>query len=655
MQGRRSRAVEANSRTFRCGGQRPVTTIEHQTGVQCLSKPIALSGLPAGRAAGLSRRAHRCRPSDTAPTPTPPPLPSPLQVGFSTTCGPRSCQIHPTKAVTRTSNEPCARGVSWRLAGEEAEAVRAAVEFVRIQPEQNGPKRCLMNLDMTKCRSHLSVPAAGALLLIVAATAVVLAQAPAPPANPGSGEEGGRRARGGKKCPRSPEAPQREDRRRDRADSPGSGRQPGPDRVPTAAGAARQVRAGRRVPGRRCRSHVRRIQRRRADSDPTAARAWSRPRRAGQEDHRRGDLPAAGAPAGGPDPAGRAVGPPANCAGARRRHPPTQKPAPEQTADGRCATARSRWPTARGRGSTASDGSRRRRTARQGRHPAAMAAPGAGPTMPPGRGCPPAAADRQWIRGAPASPPSSRTMRAARAGAVRGVTRGYPLTFSYAAIAEAPQGRADVLDVKGEGTFALRYFINSETHLPIMVTWTTPPTNVIVTVPGQPPPKTVAPGAVVVAGPARPAGRRSEGRDGQVREGSHSRCARRRRRRPSSIGCTSRTIGTWTALRLPFRLRRAIGTETTEETTFDRFRINAKHRSAQIRGRQIRRFSSGEHECVLVVLLLVLPFSTPPSVRPGGPERHAARDRPRRERGRSCPARTSRSPASSRRTKRGRA
>ena len=79
-----------------------------------------------------------------------------------------------------------------------------------------------------------------------------------------------------------------------------------------------------------------------------------------------------------------------------------------------------------------------------------------------------------------------------------------PLTFSYAAMAEAPQGRADVLDVKGEGGFTLRYFVNNETRLPIMVTWTTPPTNVIVTVPGQPPPKTVAPGAVVVAGPAAP-------------------------------------------------------------------------------------------------------------------------------------------------------
>ena len=45
----------------------------------------------------------------------------------------------------------------------------------------------------------------------------------------------------------------------------------------------------------------------------------------------------------------------------------------------------------------------------------------------------------------------------------------YPLTFTYVGQAEAPQGKADVLDAKGPDNFTLRYFINSETHLPIMV------------------------------------------------------------------------------------------------------------------------------------------------------------------------------------------
>jgi hypothetical protein len=151
----------------------------------------------------------------------------------------------------------------------------------------------------------------------------------------------------------------------------------------------------------------------------------------------------------------------------------------------------------------------------------------------------------------------------------------YPLTFSYAAIAEAPQGRADVLDVKGEGTFALRYFINNETHLPIMVTWTTPPTNVIVTVPGQPPPKTVAPGAVVVAGPAAPAsGAPKEEMDKYAKEVVAIRT--KAQSTPVEHRLYFADYRDVDGLRLPFRLRRAIGSETTEETTFDRFRLNAR-------------------------------------------------------------------------------
>src|SRR4029453_14134137 len=43
----------------------------------------------------------------------------------------------------------------------------------------------------------------------------------------------------------------------------------------------------------------------------------------------------------------------------------------------------------------------------------------------------------------------------------------YPLTFTYVAEAEAPQGKADVLDAKGPNNFTLRLFISQQTHLPI--------------------------------------------------------------------------------------------------------------------------------------------------------------------------------------------
>ena len=151
----------------------------------------------------------------------------------------------------------------------------------------------------------------------------------------------------------------------------------------------------------------------------------------------------------------------------------------------------------------------------------------------------------------------------------------YPLTYSYAAIAEAPQGRADVLDVKGEGNFALRLFINTDTRLPIMVTWTTPPTNVIVTVPGQPPPSTVAPGAVVVAGPpAPPKDAPKEEMDKYSKEVLAIRA--KAQATPVEQRLYFADYRDVDGLKLPFRLRRAIGTETTEETTFDRFRFNVK-------------------------------------------------------------------------------
>ncbi len=151
----------------------------------------------------------------------------------------------------------------------------------------------------------------------------------------------------------------------------------------------------------------------------------------------------------------------------------------------------------------------------------------------------------------------------------------YPLTFAFAAQAQAPQGTANVLDVKGEPNFALRLYIHSETHLPVMVGWQLPPTNVIVTAPGQPAPPTVAPGAVVVTGPAAPAAGASD----DERKKYQAEVAEIRKKAMSTpvehrlYFADYRDVE---GVKLPFRLRRAIGTDTTEETTFDRYRLNTK-------------------------------------------------------------------------------
>ena len=103
----------------------------------------------------------------------------------------------------------------------------------------------------------------------------------------------------------------------------------------------------------------------------------------------------------------------------------------------------------------------------------------------------------------------------------------YPLTFVHVGEAEAPQGKADVLEAKGPGNFTARLFVHRDTHLPVMVAWQGPP---------QGPP------------PGKPVEMRLYYSDYRSVDG----------------------------MMFPFRLRRAVGPDTVEETTFDRFRVNVR-------------------------------------------------------------------------------
>jgi hypothetical protein len=47
----------------------------------------------------------------------------------------------------------------------------------------------------------------------------------------------------------------------------------------------------------------------------------------------------------------------------------------------------------------------------------------------------------------------------------------FPVEYSFAGEAESPDGKADVLDVKGPGGFAARLFLDQKTHYPLMLTY----------------------------------------------------------------------------------------------------------------------------------------------------------------------------------------
>jgi len=163
---------------------------------------------------------------------------------------------------------------------------------------------------------------------------------------------------------------------------------------------------------------------------------------------------------------------------------------------------------------------------------------------------------------------------------------GYPLTFTYVGEAEAPQGKADVIDAKGANNFTLRLFISKDTHLPIMVSWQAPV-----------PPQRGRPG-----GPGAPGGAAGPGGTGPQRGAPPAGAPPAGAPPAGAPPAAAPAAGTPPAggrgasapqappenrlyfadyrdvdgMQFPFRLRRAVGGDTVEETTFDRYKVNAK-------------------------------------------------------------------------------
>ena len=136
----------------------------------------------------------------------------------------------------------------------------------------------------------------------------------------------------------------------------------------------------------------------------------------------------------------------------------------------------------------------------------------------------------------------------------------YPLTFTYAAEGEAPEGKADILAVAGPAPFSARLVIQRDTHLPVMLIFQAPGPPAGRAGPpggrgGPPPPGAQAAGPPPGAQPgpgAAPAGPPPEAR---------------------LYFADYRPVGD---IKWPFRIRRGAAGTTIEETTFDKVRINVK-------------------------------------------------------------------------------
>jgi hypothetical protein len=105
----------------------------------------------------------------------------------------------------------------------------------------------------------------------------------------------------------------------------------------------------------------------------------------------------------------------------------------------------------------------------------------------------------------------------------------YPLTLKYLAEGDAPEGKADILDVTGPANCSARLVIQRDNHLPVMLMWQ-------------------APGPAAPGSQPMPVDHRLYYADFREVNGTK-----------------------W-----PFRIRHASAGQTIEETTFDRIRVNVK-------------------------------------------------------------------------------
>jgi len=168
----------------------------------------------------------------------------------------------------------------------------------------------------------------------------------------------------------------------------------------------------------------------------------------------------------------------------------------------------------------------------------------------------------------------------------------YPLELADGGQAESADGRADVIDVKGEGGFAARLFIDSQTHLPLMLTWMDK--EPLVMQMGGPGGGAAGPGggggavtmtmsggggaAAGVPGHA-PAGGSSmsqEDRDKMMKDLDARRKEAEARLRTVEYRVFYADYQSVGGVQLPHRIQRSIDGKATEEMIFDTIKVNPK-------------------------------------------------------------------------------
>jgi hypothetical protein len=140
----------------------------------------------------------------------------------------------------------------------------------------------------------------------------------------------------------------------------------------------------------------------------------------------------------------------------------------------------------------------------------------------------------------------------------------FPVTFAYGGVAESPDGKADILDVAGPEGFAARLFVDTASHLPLMLSYQAPEPRVVM--------RTMTGGPPTAGGP--------EGRPGRLTESQRA----ERARAAKAAGDEPPTMIQYqvffsdfrevSGVRLPHHISRGTAGQTTEEWEIRSYRVN---------------------------------------------------------------------------------
>jgi hypothetical protein len=148
---------------------------------------------------------------------------------------------------------------------------------------------------------------------------------------------------------------------------------------------------------------------------------------------------------------------------------------------------------------------------------------------------------------------------------------------TYVAVAEAPDGKADVLEVKNESGQAIRLFVDQATHLPLMLQYTEVRPRMNMMGPGGPGARRGGGGGPPGAGRPGGGGGAGAGTGGGQRPDPEE--IRRRMENmpmpePSTVSMYLGDFKHVDGVMLPHRLTQAVDGKTVEEWTIEKVRVN---------------------------------------------------------------------------------